>query len=68
MSTVTPGPALSASVAPAGPIGALLASYPILSHFELQLYQKLFHPMVKRSSLKITAPYLSVFEIPFTAR
>lgn len=50
------------------PIGALLASYPVLSHFELQLYQKLFHPMVKRSSLKITTPYLSVFEIPYTAR
>ena len=49
------------------PIGALLSNYPILSHFELQLYQKLFHPQVKRTSLKTGAPYLAIFEIPCVA-
>ena len=49
------------------PIGALLANYPILSHFELQLYQKLFHPQVKRTLLRTGAPYQAVFEIPHSA-
>jgi len=50
------------------PIGALLANYPVLTHFELQLYQKLFHPQVKRTSLNMDAPYLAVFQIPLTDR
>jgi predicted ArsR family transcriptional regulator len=49
------------------PIGALLANYPILAQFELQLYQKIFHPAVKRTNLQMGTPYLATFEIPYTS-
>ncbi|MBV9462929.1 MAG: hypothetical protein JO317_01755 [Verrucomicrobiae bacterium] len=49
------------------PIGELLSEYPILGNFELQLYQRLLHPMVKRTSFKTGETYHAVFEIPARA-